>query len=514
MIPRVIAAAGGGALLAFSFPPASYSAVALFALIPLLWAVEADRRPGWSLLYGMTFGAVFFALDVSWVYRTLALHGQLHPATAVLVFVGMVATLSLFPGCFGLAEDLLRRRGLPVTISAPFVWVAIEYARSVFFTGFPWDLIGYSQMPRELLIQIADLTGVYGVSFVVVLVNSALFELAQWIAGYGKARWSLPAACAVTVALAVVYGTVRLGHYPVAASSDRGCSIGILQGNIAQEVKWEKQVRNYTFLTYERLGRLARDKGADLLVWPETAVPVCLGSGDPDWDRAVAISSRLARPMVIGSPSLEVIDGKEHFYNSAFLVDGDGPLLRYDKVHLVPFGEYMPLTWLLPLGPGIAARDGDFSAGDSMTVMRLDGCPPFGVLICYEAIFPELARAAIGNGATLLMNLTNDAWFGQSAAPYQHVQLARMRSVENRVWMVRAANTGISAAFDPAGRVVASIPLGEEGFTVVTIPSTTTAGSFYSRFGDVFAWACILMCIASLIRPSRVSVGSKSRDAR
>jgi apolipoprotein N-acyltransferase len=183
-------------------------------------------------------------------------------------------------------------------------------------------------------------------------------------------------------------------------------------------------------------------------------------------------------------------------------VEGNRPIYRYDKIHLVPFGEYMPLTWLLPLGPGIAARQEDYSAGELMTVMHLNGFPPFSVLICYEAIFPGLAREAVNNGAKLLINITNDGWFGRSAAPYQHVELARMRSVENRVWMLRAANTGVSAAFDPAGRAVAHIPLEKEGYAIVSVPSSPVAGSFYSRFGDLFAWACVgtsvLMIVASL----------------
>jgi apolipoprotein N-acyltransferase len=188
------------------------------------------------------------------------------------------------------------------------------------------------------------------------------------------------------------------------------------------------------------------------------------------------------------------------------LIDGTTVPYQYDKIHLVPFGEYMPLTWLVPLGPGIAAREGDYSAGEVMTVMNLRGCPRFSVLICYEAIFPELARTALENGAVMLINLTNDGWYGRSAAPYQHLELARVRAVENRVWLLRAANTGISAAFDPAGRVVGTIGLQEEGILTVKVPKPASVGSLYSRFGDVFAWSCIGVCLLAGLRlPGRGS---------
>jgi apolipoprotein N-acyltransferase len=499
MIPSLAAAACGGALLALAFPPMRWDLAAWVALVPLFWAIDRDGRPAWCALYGLAFGAVFSLLDVSWIYRTLVVHGHFAPVAAVLVFLGMVLALALFPGALGLALGLLRSRGFPLGPLAPFFWTATEYARAVFFTGFPWDLLGYSQIGRSWLIQVADLTGVYGISFVVALVNVAFWEILRSLSGRNGIQWRLPVVSVLTLAAVLAYGSVRIGDYPASADSSGGLPVGMLQGNIAQEVKWEPEARNQTLLTYEQLGREACHHGARLLVWPETSIPVLFGSNDPDWQKFVAIGGRLGVPMLVGAPSERVIDGHERYYNSAFLVERNRPIYRYDKIHLVPFGEYMPLTWLLPLGPGIAARQDDYSAGKLMTVMRLNGLPPFSVLICYEAIFPELARMAVNDGAKLLINLTNDAWFGHSAAPYQHVELARMRSVENRVWMLRIANTGVSAAFDPAGRVVAHIALDKEGYAIVPVPSSFVAGSFYSRFGDLFAWACLGMTVLMVL---------------
>ncbi len=197
---------------------------------------------------------------------------------------------------------------------------------------------------------------------------------------------------------------------------------------------------------------------------------------------------KLKVPMLIGAPYETHTHDNVNFFNSAFLVENGELTERYDKIHLVPFGEYMPLSWMLPLGPGLAAREADYSAGSAVTIMKPGRFPPFGVLICYEAIFPDIARSAVLSGAEALVNITNDGWFGNSAAPYQHLVMAGFRAIENRVWLFRAANTGVSAVYDRAGRLVASLPLMEQGALVRRIPARPQAGSFYTRYGDIFAW--------------------------
>jgi apolipoprotein N-acyltransferase len=307
--------------------------------------------------------------------------------------------------------------------------------------------------------------------------------------------WRLLEVAALVVVLTLLYGHMRINAFPVFDAASDGCKIGVLQGNIPQEIKWEAAAREHTFLTYEKLAEYAVADKAQLLVWPETAIPVMFGKPDEETKRAGEISERLGVPMLVGAPFENNVAGTTRYFNSAFLVDGHSLRHRYDKIHLVPFGEYMPLTWLLPLGPGLAAREADYSPGNNMTVMRSKGCPTFSVLICYEAIFPELARLAVRNGAGMLVNITNDGWFGATAAPYQHLVMAGLRSIENRTWLIRCANTGISAAFDPAGRIVKNIALEQEGFFTVKVPSSPKPGSFYSKFGDVFAWACIFVVV-------------------
>jgi apolipoprotein N-acyltransferase len=511
-----IAAGVGGLLLALAFPPWDMDLLAWVAFIPLLWALQGEARPCRCATIGAVFGLVFFMVDVRWVVGTLTTHGHFSPLPAAVIFLLMVVFLSLYGAAFGYALGFLGNRGFKQVILAPFVWSGLEYCRACLFTGFPWDLVGYSQVGRPLLIQIADVTGVYGVSFLVILVNGALWELLQATLLRDPGRWRFVGAAACLLTLVVAYGAVREEQFSPKPPTGRAFSVGVLQGNIPQGLKWERAMREHTFQTYEILGEKAVEEGAQLLVWPETAAPVMFGSRDLDWKIPGLMSESLKIPMLIGAPSEKVTahrgeapsrnhDGERltektaaediHYYNSAFLVHGTRVLSRYDKIHLVPFGEYMPLSWLLPLGPGIAARDADYSAGETMTVMTLPHCPQFSVLICYEAIFPELARLAVTQGAEMLLNITNDGWFGQSAAPYQHLAMARMRSIENRVWLIRAANTGISAAFDPAGRMVKWIPLDKQGFFTVKVSGRECARTFYDRFGDVFVWGCIAICV-------------------
>jgi apolipoprotein N-acyltransferase len=488
------AAAASGLLLSLIFPPFGLHFLGWVAFLPLFWALEPCRTTARGALYGGLMGLAFFGLDVRWIYGTLVTHGHFPPIPAAAIYVALVLWLSLYGAAFGFLVVFFHNRGTRPAIMAPFLWTALELARSWLFTGFPWDLVGHSLVQSLTLVQVADITGVYGISFLVVLVNAALWELTKGFVLKDATYWRIVAMAGVVLLCVLIYGTLCLDAFPPHVADRAEFKIGVLQGNIPQELKWAPAVRQHTFDTYEALGSQAVDQGASMLVWPETSAPVLFGGNGREWKTTEEISSRLGVPMLVGAPSERKVDRQTEYFNSAFLVDGDMLRFRYDKIHLVPFGEYMPLSWLLPLGPGIAARDADYSAGRTMTVMRYGACPPFSVLICYEAIFPELAREAIHQGAHMLVNITNDGWFGDSAAPHQHMAIAGMRAIENRVWLLRAANNGISAAFDPAGRVVKQIPLNHGGFFTVSV-SSGHPGSLYSRYGDIFAWGCVAMSV-------------------
>lgn len=489
MIPW-LAAAIGGVMLALAFPPWRLDFLLWLAFVPLLYSLEGERDVGRASLISGLFGATFFLIDVRWVLDTLMIHGRFSLAASLFTYVALAAFLSVFPTLFGFVVALFVRRGISGTVVAPLAWVSTEYLRSMVFTGFPWDLVGYAFAERLHFVQLADITGVYGISFLVVLVNGGIFELLRLCSGRKKGDGRLVVAAALMLAMTAAYGYQRLATYS-SPTPEQGFPVAVLQGNIPQDIKWEVSERRRTFETYERLARTAVQQGARLLVWPETSAPVLFGSLDLDWRIPTMMSAHLGVPMLVGAPSIRVIHDKTVYHNSAFLVDATGIRYRYDKIHLVPFGEYMPLSWLLPLGPGIAAREEDYTPGETMTVMHVPGGSSFSVLICYEAIFPDLARTAVKTGARFLVNMTNDGWFGRSAAPEQHLAMAGIRSIENRVWMVRAANTGISAAFDATGRRVSHIPLEQEGVFIVSVPESPSAKTFYNQYGDIFVYVCL-----------------------
>lgn len=500
MIQGILASILGGVLLALAFPEFSLSYTAWFALIPVLWAIHRNPQPLPATVCGAVFLFCFFLIDVRWVFRTVVLHGGFGSVAATGLLLGMVVVLGVYGAVFGYLTGMLARRGFAVGLSAPFVLTALEYARSHLFTGFPWDLVGYSQNAHPILTQIADITGVYGISFMVFLVNGTLWEIVRSLLERRPfPRKGVIVTCATAV-IVIVYGTLALNSFEDDVAPSETFRIGVLQANIPQEIKWARKARDFTFNTYAQLSSRAAGEGARLIVWPETSIPVILGSDDPAWKTAGAISERVGVPLLAGAPSLRVEDGTPRYFNSAFLFEGRFLRFRYDKIHLVPFGEYMPLSTILPVGPGLASvRDADYTAGRTMEVMEINGSPPFSVLICYEAIFPDLSRTAVNNGASLLVNITNDGWFGGTAAPYQHFQMARLRSVENRTWMIRCANTGISALFSPTGKVVEKIPMDDRGFFMADVPVNAAAGSFYSRYGDVFALGCCVMTVVLFI---------------
>ncbi len=498
----------GGVLLSLSFAPWNLGFAAWLAFVPLLLAIEREEKLPRASACGFFFGLAFFLVDLRWIIQTMVIHGKFGTFDATVIFVSMVCALALIPALFSLLCAVLFNRGVDVLIAAPVAWTTLEFFRTYIFTGFPWDCVGYSQAHWLTLIQISDFSGVYGLSFLVIMMNVSALALLRIM---HDRTWGSIVRLSIGIAIlgsALAYGTLRLNEFSTDRFSSTTVAAGILQGNIPQDIKWDPASKAKSFSTYEELAQKALNRGATFVIWPETSVPVVIGGADITWKYATNISRKLEIPMLIGAPFEKRIEDQVQFFNSAFLVENGELTQRYDKIHLVPFGEYMPLSWILPLGPGIAAREEDYSAGSVMTVMNVRGFPPFSVLICYEAIFPDLSRTAVRSGAKVLVNITNDGWFGDSAAPYQHLAMAGFRALENRVWLFRAANTGVSAVFDPRGKLVASLPLMSQGDLVYRIPANPEAGSFYTRNGDVFAWtiagSLLVLTMTSLMGP-RVS---------
>jgi apolipoprotein N-acyltransferase len=487
-----------GGLLALSFPRPDLAPLAWCALVPL-FAVMAHR----PFRSGFAAGVGFFAAVLYWLNIVMTTYGKLHPLLSVVAYLLLAAYLALFFGAATWAACRLREfLGLSVVLTLPVLWVALEFLRSFLLTGFPWATLGYSQQAHLFLIQSADLFGVYGLSFVLVLGNAALAETAIAL----KARtpravpWKGLAAVSLLAAANLGYGHWRLGQD--LDGRERRLPVALAQGNIDQSLKWDPDFQRETVERYRDLSAAAGRQGpVALTIWPESATPFYFQDGGPLAD-AVTDTARAGQGwLLFGSPAYETVNRRHRYLNSAFLLSAQGQELgRSDKVHLVPFGEYVPLGRYLPFIDKLVVGIGDFSPG-TVSPLPMDGAQ-LGVLVCYEAIFPELAREWVRQGSDLLVNITNDAWFGRSSAPWQHLAMARFRAVENRIWLARAANTGISALIAPSGRIVAQTPLFETTFLRGEVGLGARPG-LYSRYGDVLPAACAALSLLWLVRTRR-----------
>lgn len=486
---HLVPAAISGVLLAAAFPPISQGWLAFVALVPLL--ISTRRHPFAS---GFVCGISFFAPLLYWLNIVMTSYGGLAPFFSVIAWLLFCGYLALFFGAaFWLVSLLQRHLGLLPVFSLPVIWVALEYLRGHLFTGFPWGLIGYAAVDMTQLRQTADLFGVYGLSLLFVLCNCAITLVIE-------RRRNLQAIFGVLICLLLSGGGMFYGHQALRQTGDEHpqLRVGLIQGNIEQSHKWDRKYRQQTLDRYRDLSFSAVEKGAELLVWPEATTPFYMQDDSVDSRQVLQISKATGRYLLFGGPSYQSRpDGGYIYYNSAFLHAPDGSLLgRSDKIHLVPFGEYVPLGKLLFFVNKLVSGVGDFSPGE-VKPLAMNGYD-FGVLICYEAIFPELARSYVQKGSDLLINLTNDAWFGRSSAPRQLLDMTRMRAIENRIWIARAANTGISALISPDGRTHQETPI----FETLSVLGNVELGprpSFYSKNGDLLPWLCILLSAVSLL---------------
>lgn len=505
-----------GLLLFLSFPKFGTGLLAWIAFIPLLGALQG-KRPYQGFLLGFSTGLCAYIGIIYWIAYVVVHYGYLPIAAGIVAMLLLSAYLALYVALFAAGVVYFRGRGVSPILAAPLLWTSLEYARSHLLTGFPWENLGYSQYLYRLLIQAADITGVFGLSFAIVLINVIIFDvLIFWRSRTDRKRQArrvtikIAAGCLVMIIL-FGYGILRTGHVEKAIDQAPQMPVSLIQGNIDQNIKWRPAFQEETIRIYKSLTRQAAPSAGGLIVWPETATPFFF-QNQHDMHREVASIPRLAGDwLLFGSPRYER-DGLDMvFLNSAFLLSPDGRIAgQYDKVHLVPYGEYVPLRRFFPFINKLVAGIGDFRSGPGYEPLSMQvGDLPrkLGVMICYEGILPEAGRAYRQGGAGLLVNITNDAWFGNTSAPYQHLSMTVFRSVENRLYLIRAANTGISAIIDPTGRIAARSAL----FKKATIAGTVRfmdKNTFYSTYGDVFVYGCILGLILILI----ITIKRRSRN--
>lgn len=493
---RLIASATSGLLYGLSQPGPDLWPLAWVCLVPLLYALE-DRDLKERILLGFVSGGVAYLTSCYWIVVAVNKYGGISLVGSVAVLLLLCLYLGSYWALFSALLYAFTGKGIEKTITASCIWVLLEYLRGHLLTGFPWALIAHSQWESPVLLQVSELTGAYGLSSLLVFVNFAIYQFLR-----EPRRWGV-----VLVAFSMVVALVLYGHFRLKTISvPTELRVGIVQGNVEQGVKWEEEMKRNIFEVHRKLSLSLLDGQPDLLIWPETAFPGYWPL-DPLSRLPQEVAKETGRWFLFGALRQE----GEKTFNSAFLLSPEGHLVDfYDKVHLVPFGEYLPLRGILERlsGEFKEAVPGDISPGEAVKVFSLP-CGKFSVLICFEIIFPELSREAVRKGAEFLVTITNDAWFGRTSAPYQHLAQAVFRAVETRRWVLRAANTGISAVIDPTGRIEKESELFQtEAF--VSPFGLMKEITPYVRFGDWFIWASMAFTALSILRATGLGRSAKS----
>jgi apolipoprotein N-acyltransferase len=551
-------------LLELPFPlagplPVWRSVFAWFGLVPLIWAVLSQRsaaakRPlRRGFLLGYLCGVLWYAGNCYWVRDVMMQYGDMPALAPTLLLLGFSMVLGLYFGLFGLGVALVRRASGSTRLAlaaAPILWAALELAAAR-ITSVPWDQLGYSQVDNGLVNQLAPWTGVYGISFVLVAVNALLAGGLLLDRASGKRLWAITGV--------ILFAAGFAGIYVAPAKPAATATAVLIQPNLDVAgdntwagPEWDRHIAEFMRLAAEQCkAGVPNDRSSslgwktyiagipqtgaptgeivcppssthpDLVAWPESPAPFI--EEDPRFQQAlVAIARQEQAPLVVGNQgadfSLEQQTWRD--YNSALVVGADGARVgRYDKIHLVPFGEYIPFQRLLFFAHKLTGRVSRFTRGEEHKVFRLNG-HRYGVFICYEAVFADEVREFSQLGAEALVNISDDGWYGDTSAPWQHLNMTRMRAIENRRWILRDTNNGITAAIDPYGRVRQSIPR----HAVDSLPAQFGFRgdvTFYTAHGDLFAWLCVALALVliawsgrKLIREWSAAAGPPTRSAR
>ena len=476
-----------GILLVLIFPRFNFEILAWLAFIPLFSAIES-KTPQLAALSGFITGMVFYTSGLSWINNTLINYGNLPQVVSFMVLGLLSAYLSLYTALFCYLITMVCKDNKGVFfLFAPALWTALEYIRSTHSEyGFSWLGLGYSQFQYLPVIQMAEYTGVYGVSWLIMLVNVGFYL--TWKSWNDRPDTNMGvrflSVTILVLALWMGYGSLALNRTSKAPS----LKVALIQGNVEQAMKWNPVYQKLVMSKYKNLTLKAAQSKPQLIVWPETATPFFYNQHEAGTQFVNDLARQTKTPILFGSPYRE----NTTHYNSAYLVSETGDTQgRYNKIHLVPFGEFVPFRKLLFFVEKMVAMIGDFGRGNAATLFDVAGHKA-GVSICYEMIFPDLMRQAVKNGAHFLVNITNDAWFSKSAASYQHMSMGALRAVENRVPIVRAANTGISGTITANGVLQDETELFVEAAQITQITPRQGGLTFYSSYGDVFSWLCLL----------------------
>ncbi len=484
-------------LLILAFPLKESWILSWGALIPLMIALD-DKNLKDSFWLGYVSGFIFFLGTMYWLIHV-----------TLLGMLLMVVYLAVYFGLFGCGYYYFRNKSLFLKLFAlPSWWVVLEYIRAHMLTGFDWGSLGYSQYKNLWMIQIADITGMYGISFLVVMLNVFIKDvgLARFLQRRDELKKSAALACLIVGSLLIFVGLY--GFFKTRSMDIKSwpLSVAVVQANIPQEMKWKKSFWPTIMNRYKQLTVQVAREHPRLIIWPETSFPGFLWEDKKLFEELERFVVDLKIPLLVGA----ITEKDKNYFNSALLISAEGKLVQqYDKVHLVPFGEFIPFRSSFPFLSSLAPI-ADFTAGKeySIFVMPSDSIAaqdpkPFAVLICFEDAVSELSRASVLNGAQWLVNMTNDAWFKDTNAPFLHLQASVFRAIENRRPVVRAANTGVSGFIDQKGRIIKLVQdaQGKNTFvaeTSVGLISVNQEKTIYTQWGDIFVGACALLLLISI----------------
>jgi apolipoprotein N-acyltransferase len=532
----VAAAVVSAALLELPFPlagplPAWRTVIAWIGLVPLLCAVLSKRVSNGAhpvrngFLLGYLCGFLWYCGNCYWIYATMHIYGGLPPAVSALLLAGFSLVLGLYFGLFGLGLALMRqatgsvRNTLPL---APFLWTGLDLAAAR-ITSVPWDQLGYSQVDNAILSRLAPFTGVYGITFVLVATNALiagglLLTRCRTNPINDRRSWGI-AGIIVMVAGGIGVTVPAPQPAPSATAVLIQPNLDVGDENNWTGLAWDRHIAQFSNLAGETCrsyiagipqtgapaGEIpcpAAHARPDLVVWPESPAPFV--QGDPRLQQALrSIALQQQAPLIVGGIGVDYSPEQQAWndYNSAMVIGAGGQFVgRYDKIHLVPFGEYIPFQNLLSFAHKLTGRVGQFSRGTTRQVFLLpagENAHRYGIFICYESVFADEVRQFVRHGAEALVNISDDGWYGDTSAPWQHLNIVRMRAIENRRWILRATNNGVTAAIDPEGRVRQSIPRHQAD----ALPAQYGFRSdiaFYTAHGDVFAWICAILSVVAV----------------
>lgn len=498
----ILAACFSGIMLGTCFPNPDFAFIAWVALVPILW-LSAKQDAG---VFGLSWTASFigFSINLAWVRHTMIDYGGI-PWALAFVFLGLLAAYCAVFQATALFCAFRVQKLLPmawILVPGAF-WVAFEYLRTHLFSGFPWNSLGLSQHSIPYLLQNARWGSFYGLSFLIVMVNTFI---AMLISDGFRQLFSKQGLIVIgLISSAILYGKFTFDFEPASIETIR---VGLIQPNIAQEFKWEEAKRDDSLNQLLRLSESLRPNAPELIVWPESSITYLFRFAARYHDQegmSYADKIRILTHSMNASLLTGTLDqlGSDTF-NAAVLAPLSGLESYYYKEHLVPFGEYIPLPKLFFFVNRLVQESiGTFAVGTSSEPLVADTAR-IGMMICYEGVFPDLVRRRVASGANILCNITNDSWFGRSWAPEQHFSAYRFRAVENARWVIRAANTGISGAIDSRGRIMTQSKLFAPEALIVNVPLMDEL-TFYSQFGDVFALSCVIFClmIATILAVSK-----------